>query len=338
MRPYNPNDPDDKKWNSQVYARAKEFVPEFLSGQPDSCATRQDIDSRFRQENPILCDDTIAENAKSSNPKWKHTIASSIQALKKRGDLVSPEWAMWCLSPVGKSALDAPIGDSHKVDEIPDMENQGPGNPNMSSDRDTKVVLDENLQSEMNTLKLQLASQQSAIVSLNTKIDSLSVSRLEEDTEDDVIGYLRERVLKLDPGEFERLVGEYLKSKGFSNVVVSGRPGDGGIDGECDIPFINVKVAFQAKRYADTNSIGIELVQRLQGSMTGRFDRGIFITTSDYTSAARGWVEEVQAQITLINGDELMKEMIDLGLGVKAVTVVKHEVDENFFTELENTR
>lgn len=70
--------------------------------------------------------------------------------------------------------------------------------------------------------------------------------------------------------------------------------------------------------------------------MSGRFDRGLFITTSDYTPAARGWVEEVDAQLTLINGDELMKEMLDLGLGVKAVTVVKHEVDEGFFADLES--
>lgn len=194
----------------------------------------------------------------------------------------------------------------------------------------------ESLQSEVDTLKSQLSSQQSAISNLNTKIDSLSSARPEEGTEDDVVGCLRERVLRLDPSEFERLVGEYLKSRGFSNVVVSGRSGDGGIDGECGIPFINVKVAFQAKRYSAANSIGIEPVQRLQGSMTGRFDRGIFITTADYTHAARGWVDEVNAQITLINGDELMKEMIDLGLGVKAVTVVKHEVDEGFFADLEN--
>ena len=192
----------------------------------------------------------------------------------------------------------------------------------------------ESLQSEVNTLKAQLVSQQSEIASLNMKIDSLPISPPEDDMEDDIIIYLRERVLKLEPSEFEKLVGEYLKSKGFMNVVVNGRSGDGGIDGECGIPFINIKVAFQAKRYTTANSIGIDPVQRLQGSMTGKFDRGIFITTSNYTPAARGWVEEAQAQITLINGDELMKEMIDLGLGVKAVTVVKHEVDEDFFADL----
>ncbi len=109
--------------------------------------------------------------------------------------------------------------------------------------------------------------------------------------------------MNLTPGDFERLVSEYLKAKGFSKAVVTGRSNDGGIDGECEIPFINVKVAFQAKRYTTTNSIGIDPVQRLQGSMTGKFDRGIFITTSNYTSAAKGWVDEAQAQITLINGD-----------------------------------
>ena len=221
--------------------------------------------------------------------------------------------------------------ESHPVTAHPEPVQNIPQN-------DTHPANVEGLQSEVNTLKAQVASQQSAIASLNKKIGSLPASRPEDDAEDDVIGYLRERVLKLDPGEFERLVGEYLKAKGFSNVVVSGRSGDGGIDRECDIPFVNVKVAFQAKRYADANNIGIEPVQRLQGSMTGRFDRGIFITTSDYTPAARGWVDEVDAQITLINGDELMKEMVDLGLGVKAVTVVKHELDEGFFADFENTR
>ena len=203
------------------------------------------------------------------------------------------------------------------------------GEPQSDTHSDVKT-----LRSEVDGLKSWMESQESEIARIHKNIDGLPIALPEDDTEEDIIRNLRERVLKLEPGEFEKLVGEYLKSKGFMNVVVNGRSGDGGIDGECDIPFINVKVAFQAKRYTTANNIGIDPVQRLQGSMTGKFDRGIFITTSNYTPAARGWVEEAQAQITLINGDELMKEMIDLGLGVKAVTVVKHEVDEDFFADL----
>ena len=150
--------------------------------------------------------------------------------------------------------------------------------------------------------------------------------------------HILERLKKLSPDQFEVLVGEYLKAKGFSDVQVTGKSYDGGIDGHCSIPFINVKVAFQAKRYAEGNRVGIDPVQRLQGSMSNTYDRGVFITTSNFTSAAIGWVDEAQAQITLIDGDELVKQMMDLGLGVRTIPVVKHEVDEGFFAELENTR
>ena len=196
----------------------------------------------------------------------------------------------------------------------------------------------DSLTSEVDSLKVQVANQQSAIANLNAKIESLSVTAPESVTEDDVTRNLRERVLKLEPHEFERLVGEYLKAKGFSNVVVSGRSHDGGIDGECELPLIDVKVAFQAKRYAGGNNIGIDPVQRLNGSLGSSYDRGVFITTSEFTSFARGWVEEEQVKIALIDGDELVKQMVDLGLGVRTTPVIKSEVDEGFFADLENRR
>ena len=163
-------------------------------------------------------------------------------------------------------------------------------------------------------------------------IETLSVA----EDESAIANRILERMRRLSPDQFEVLVGEYLKAKGFSDVQVTGKSYDGGIDGHCGIPFINVKVAFQAKRYAAGNSVGIEPVQRLQGSMSGGYDRGVFITTSGFTSTAKGWVEEAQAQITLVEGEELVKQMIDLGLGVRAIPVVRHELDEGFFANLEN--
>ena len=153
-----------------------------------------------------------------------------------------------------------------------------------------------------------------------------------------IANHILERLRQLSPDQFEVLVGEYLKAKGFSDVQITGKSYDGGIDGYCEIPFINVKVAFQAKRYAANNSVGIEPVQRLQGSMSGGYDRGVFITTSSFTPTATGWVEEAQAQITLVDGEELVKQMIDLGIGVRAIPVVRHELDEDFFADLENRR
>ena len=157
-----------------------------------------------------------------------------------------------------------------------------------------------------------------------------------DDSEGDVSGKLRERIMNLAPSDFEALVGEYFRAKGLGDVTVTGRTNDGGIDGHCEIPFISVKVAFQAKRYAASNSVGIEPVQRLSGSMTGRFDRGVLVTTSSYTPAAKGCVQERKAPIALIDGDDLVEEMIRLGQGVKAIPVVRHDVDEDFFADLEN--
>ena len=159
---------------------------------------------------------------------------------------------------------------------------------------------------------------------------------LDDMAEDDIARSLLERLRQLSPDQFEVLVGEFLKAKGFSDVQITGKSYDGGIDGHCGIPFINVKVAFQAKRYAAGNSVGIDPVQRLQGSVSGGYDRGVFITTSSFTATAIGWVEEVQAHITLVDGEELVKQMIDLGLGVRTIPVVRHELDEGFFADLEN--
>ena len=158
---------------------------------------------------------------------------------------------------------------------------------------------------------------------------------LDDLVEDDIARSLLERLRRLSPDQFEILVGEYLKAKGFSDVQVTGKSYDGGIDGHCSIPFINVKVVFQAKRYAANNSVGVEPVQRLQGSMSGGYDRGVFVTTSTFTSTAVGWIDEAQAQVTLIDGEELVRQMIDLGIGVRTIPVVRHEVDEGFFADLE---
>lgn len=145
---------------------------------------------------------------------------------------------------------------------------------------------------------------------------------------------LLQRLHELALEQFEHLVGEFLKAKGLTVVRSRGGPGDEGVDGECTVPFLKLKVAFQAKRYAAGHNVGIDPVQRLRGSMTGGFDRGIFIITSSYSPAAEGWVQETGAPITLIDGNELVDEMIRMGLGVKAIPVVEAQIDEVFFEGL----
>ena len=153
---------------------------------------------------------------------------------------------------------------------------------------------------------------------------------------DNTASALLERIAELSPSGFEKLVGEFLRAKGFSNIEVTrhSHAPDEGIDGQCELPFIDVKVAFQAKRYQPQKSVGIEPVQRLQGGLEGRYDRGVFVTTSKFTASAKSWVKEVNARIKLVDGEELVQQMIDLNLGVKTVPVVEHQIDESFFNRL----
>lgn len=207
--------------------------------------------------------------------------------------------------------------------------------PEPDESQDQSNIDSGRLWSAISRLNSQMESQQREIKNLNAKMEIPPIATFEDDKEDVVLRNLHDRILDLSPGQFEMLVGEYMKYKGFSEVVVSGRTGDGGIDGYCEIPFVKVKVAFQAKRYATGSNVGIEPVQRLVGSMSSGFDRGLFITTSDFTIAAKGWVDETEAQVTLINGEELVRQMVDLGMGVRRTPVVRYELDIDFFTGLE---
>ena len=152
--------------------------------------------------------------------------------------------------------------------------------------------------------------------------------------EENTASALLERIAELSPSGFERLVGEFMRAKGFSNVEVTGRPHDRGIDGRCELSFVDVKVAFQAKRYQPQDSVSIGEVHRFQGSLIAGYDRGILVTTSSFSPGAKNFVEEENTQIRLVDGKELVQQMIDLNLGVKTVPVVEHQVDESFFNRL----
>lgn len=112
-----------------------------------------------------------------------------------------------------------------------------------------------------------------------------------EDADDETAGW-RERLLKvllnMDPAAFERLCQRLLRESGFIEVEVTGRSGDGGIDGHGIIRLaglISFTVLFQSKRYRD--NIGPATVRDFRGAMIGRADKGLLITTGGFTRDAR---------------------------------------------------
>lgn len=114
---------------------------------------------------------------------------------------------------------------------------------------------------------------------------------------------------EMSPDAFERLTQRMLRESGFVHVDVTGRTGDGGIDGK-GIARINglmsFHIAFQCKKYK--GSVGAPEIRNFRGAIVGRADRGMFITTGSFTKAA---IEEANrdgaAPIDLVDGDQLAR-------------------------------
>ncbi|MEE7445966.1 restriction endonuclease [Vibrio cholerae] len=141
---------------------------------------------------------------------------------------------------------------------------------------------------------------------------------------------------EMSPDAFERLTQRMLRESGFVHVEVTGRTGDGGIDGK-GIARINglmsFHIAFQCKKYK--GSVGAPEIRNFRGAIVGRADRGMFITTGSFTKAA---IEEANrdgvAPIDLVDGDQLADKLKELSLGVKTELVEKVTVEPDWFLSL----
>lgn len=148
---------------------------------------------------------------------------------------------------------------------------------------------------------------------------------------------LLERMLQIEPDAFERLAQRLLRAAGFINTSVTGRSGDGGIDGTGDyrISLLTFPVYFQCKRYKGT--VGAEKVRDFRGAMAGRGDKGLIITTGTFTSSAKQEASRDGAPpIDLIDGEHLCNLLKDhkLGVQVKPRTVEDVTVESDFFLTL----
>ena len=140
-------------------------------------------------------------------------------------------------------------------------------------------------------------------------------------------------LLALPPSGFERLCQRLLREAGFIQVVVTGRSGDGGIDGYGTLqvnPLVSFKVLFQCKRYA--KSVSPTQVRDFRGAMQGRADKGIILTTGTFTGEARREASrDGVPPIELVDGEKLLGMFEELELGVRPITA--YEISEAFFDE-----
>ena len=149
---------------------------------------------------------------------------------------------------------------------------------------------------------------------------------------------LLDALLEMEPSAFERLVQRLLRESGFIQVEVTGRSGDGGIDGKGIMRLgglLSFQVIFQCKRYR--GSVSASQIRDFRGAMVGRADKGLLITTGNFTKdAAREATRDGAPAIDLIDGGQLIDKLKELGLGVNTekVEVEKVTVDREWILSI----
>jgi restriction system protein len=180
------------------------------------------------------------------------------------------------------------------------------------------------------------------VINITTKQKTNSVSITSEDVDENIAPLpdstplgSRDQLLKilksLSPSGFERICQRLLREAGFEKVEVTGRSGDGGIDGIGVLQlnaFVSFKVLFQCKRYE--GNVSASQVRDFRGAMVGRAEKGIILSTGRFTAdASREATRDGAQPIELVDGEKLVEMFEQLELGMKPRTI--YEVDESFF-------
>ncbi len=170
--------------------------------------------------------------------------------------------------------------------------------------------------------------------------DSDSTIELSEAGEIDGAIFWQEQLLtvlrEMHPAAFERLCQRMLREAGFVEVHVTGKSGDEGIDGHGILQMgnlVTLPVYFQCKRYS--GSVTPDKVRDFRGAMAGRGERGLLITTGNFTSEAQKEATRAGAQrIDLIDGALLVRKLKDFGLGVNTEMVEQVTIESNWFNSI----
>lgn len=144
-------------------------------------------------------------------------------------------------------------------------------------------------------------------------------------------------ILDNNPDFFEHLVVELLLKMGYGydkqSGIVTGASHDGGIDGIISEDKLGLDLIYiQAKRYTSKNKVGRRELQAFIGAME-HIQKGVFITTSDFTKEATGYIEKQQQKnVKLINGVLLSELLIKYEVGVFVVqTISIYKIDSDYF-------
>jgi restriction system protein len=184
--------------------------------------------------------------------------------------------------------------------------------------------------------------EESAIVtgesSASTPLEALEQAH--ENLRSELAEELLSKLKHSSPSHFERIVVELLVKMGYGGSrsdagKAIGRSGDGGIDGIIKEDRLGLELLYvQAKRW-DSNPVGRPDVMQFAGALQAHHaTKGIFITTSRFTTEAKDYVKQIGSKIVLIDGVTLAELMIDHAVGVSTLaSYAVHKIDSDYFEE-----
>ncbi|WP_240159168.1 MULTISPECIES: restriction endonuclease [Burkholderiaceae] len=148
---------------------------------------------------------------------------------------------------------------------------------------------------------------------------------------------LLDQIRNATPAFFERLVIDLLVAMGYGGSrqdagSVLGQSGDGGIDGTIKEDKLGLDVIYvQAKRWDST--VGRPEIQKFAGALQGqRANKGVFLTTSNFSREARDYASVITSKIILVDGALLVKLMADHGVGVSTASTYEiKKIDTDYF-------
>ena len=244
---------------------------------------------------------TQVPHGKGSQTELEYRLAWARTYLKKYGLLYNSERGIWSITALG---------------------------------RDTERI---NSSTVVRTVHQQDRAARNHRTTIETPSVETEVLIEEPDTEEDSWRDDLISILQTMPSDaFERLCQRILRESGFIEVEVTGKSGDGGIDGFGIIRLaglISFPVLFQCKRYI--GSVSSQVVRDFRGAMIGRADKGVILTTGTFTrDAQREASRDGAPPIDLINGELLIEILSDLKLGVSTRVLEVVEVDADFFNSI----
>ncbi|MBU4177746.1 MAG: restriction endonuclease [Desulfurivibrionaceae bacterium] len=255
-----------------------------------------------------LPDQVLNEEKKSGGSKFENQVAWARFYLAKAGIIDSSRHGVWSLTDKGR-----------KITKLNDKEIQ-------------ELIREVQAQS-LPTLR---PTQPSPTVIVRKRTTEPGEEQAEEPPPPEELNYrgqLLDIIMALPPDGFERLCQRLLRESGFQEVTVTGRSGDGGIDGIGILqinPFVSFKALFQSKRYS--GSVSSPQVRDFRGAMMGRADKGIIITIGTFTAdAKREAVRDGVPPIELVDGEMLLNMFEQLELGLKSR--ITYDIDPVFFSD-----